>query len=253
MPSRAARPYHRGIVDEHQQPNQAASDGALKGDFTRERHAMVERQLVARGIRNEALLAAFRRVPREAFVPAEMRQYAYDDAPVPIGLGQTISQPYIVARMIEALELEPGARVLEVGTGSGYAAAILAEIADTVYTVERHEALANRARADLDQAGYRSVHVIHGDGTLGYAPGAPYDGIVVAAGGPAVPEPLERQLAANGRLVIPVGRSRRAQELIRVTRMSEGDFRREHLDLVRFVPLVGQAGWKADSDSTRNR
>jgi protein-L-isoaspartate(D-aspartate) O-methyltransferase len=227
-------------------PVQDAETGAGEGGFSRQRRLMVDRQLVARGIRDGAVLRAFRKVPREAFLPRRLRDFAYDDSPLPIGEGQTISQPYIVARMVEALRLHPGARVLEIGAGSGYAAAILAEIAAEVCTVERHASLAVEARERLERAGYASVKVVHGDGSRGYEPDAPYDGIVVAAGAPAVPESLRLQLAVGGRLVIPVGRTPRSQMLVRVTRESETGFRRERLDPVRFVPLVGEEGWSAE-------
>ncbi|MCO5296306.1 MAG: protein-L-isoaspartate(D-aspartate) O-methyltransferase [Fimbriimonadaceae bacterium] len=206
------------------------------------REAMVDRQIWARGIRGAALLRAFREVPREAFVPEEFAAEAYADAPLPIGEGQTISQPYIVALMIEALELHSGARVLEIGTGSGYAAAILSHLAAEVYTVERHGSLATDAAALFEELGYGNVHVLHGDGTLGWPEHAPFDAILVSAGGPEVPPaPLLEQLAEGGRLVVPVG-STRTQELIRLRRCG-GRFSREPLGAVRFVPLIGAEGW----------
>ncbi len=207
------------------------------------RRRMVEQQLIARGIRNSAVLAAMGQVPREAFVPPDMAQYAYADSALPIEEAQTISQPYIVAVMIEALELAPDDRVLEVGAGSGYAAAVLGRIADKVYTIERHQSLARAAQERLERLGYHNVHVRHGDGTQGWPEHAPYDGIVVAAGGPEVPEPLRQQLAVGGRLVIPVGPTRTLQELVRIRRLSQHEYRRESLDGVRFVPLVGESGW----------
>ncbi|HSG48281.1 MAG TPA: protein-L-isoaspartate(D-aspartate) O-methyltransferase, partial [Longimicrobiales bacterium] len=204
------------------------------------------RQMVAllsrRGIRDDRVLRAMGRVPREAFVPPELEEYAYEDAPLPIPEEQTISQPLIVALMAEAAEIGAGDRVLEVGTGSGYAAAVFAELAEEVYTVERHGSLAHGARARLEEAGYRNVHVRHGDGTLGWAEHAPYDAILVAAGGPDVPAPLLNQLAPGGRLVIPVGRTQREQHLVRVVR-TDGELVREDLGAVRFVPLIGRAGW----------
>lgn len=205
---------------------------------------MVHEQVESRGIRDPAVLRAMREVPREAFVPEDQREFAYRDSPLPIAAGQTISQPYIVALMAAALELAPEDRVLEVGTGSGYAAAVLSRIAVQVYTIERHAELAERAARVLERLGYDTVHVRQGDGTQGWAEHAPYDGIVVAAGGPEVPEALLAQLAVGGRLVIPVGPTPRLQELVRITRVSEDEYRREDLGGVRFVPLVGAQGWE---------
>jgi protein-L-isoaspartate(D-aspartate) O-methyltransferase len=219
---------------------------AKRRDLTGERHAMVERQIVRRGIRNELVLEAVRSVPREAFLPEDMREFAYEDSPLPIEEGQTISQPYIVALMSEALLLNGGEKVLEIGTGSGYAAAVLAQMAAEVYTVERYSQLATKAAATLARNGFDNVHVLHGDGTLGWADHAPYDGIVVAAGGPRVPEALKSQLKIGGRLVIPVGSSRELQELVRVTRVAEHDYEVEELLDVRFVSLVGADGWAPD-------
>ena len=215
-------------------------------DASARRRTMVERQIAARGITDERVLAAMARVPREAFLPEEMAEFAYEDTPLPIEADQTISQPFIVALMCEALELGPDARVLEVGTGSGYAAAVLAELAREVYTVERHEVLAALARRRLAGLGYANVHVLHGDGSRGWPEHAPYDGIVVAAGGPAVPPPLREQLAVGGRLVIPVGEEVHLQELVRVRRRSATEYATEHLGGVRFVPLVGEHGWRAE-------
>ena len=212
-------------------------------DFDRLRDEMVEQAIVARGVRSELVLNAMRSVPREEFLPADLREFAYEDTPLPIEAEQTISQPYIVAFMTEALALQGGERVLEIGAGSGYAAAVLARIAGEVYTVERHGTLAEKAAARLADFGYDNVHVLHGDGTKGWPEHAPYDGIIVAAGGPKIPESLKEQLKIGGRLVIPVGRDPKVQELVRVTRMSETEFRREDLADVRFVPLVGQEGW----------
>jgi protein-L-isoaspartate(D-aspartate) O-methyltransferase len=172
--------------------------------FAEGRERMVERQLVHRGMTEERVLAAFRKVPREAFIPADLAEYAYDDNPLPIGEGQTISQPYVVALMAEAARIGPDSRVLEVGAGSGYAAAILAELAKEVVTIERHGLLANKAREALQRLGYSNVTVIEGDGSRGWPERAPYDAILVAAGAPAPPESLKDQLADGGRLVIPV-------------------------------------------------
>lgn len=208
------------------------------------RERMVRDQIVARGVTDERVVDAFRRVPRDRFVPAEQRSAAYGDHPLPIGYGATISQPYIVALMTESLALPPDARVLEVGAGSGYGAAILAEVAAHVVTVETVAELAEMARRNLARYGDR-VEVVHGDGSLGWAAGAPYDGISVTAGAPSVPQPLLDQLAPGGRLVIPVD-SRGGQELRGIRRVADpgGDdrFDREVITLVRFVPLVGRHG-----------
>lgn len=200
-------------------------------------------QLRADGIRDTAVLEAFSAVPREAFVSAELEERAYDNAPLPIGKQQTISQPYIVALMTEALLLKPTDRVLEVGTGSGYAAAILAEIAEEVFTIERFQSLADGAEAQLRKLGYDNVYVIHGDGTQGWPKEAPYDAIIVAAGGPDLPQPLIDQLRIGGRLVMPVGDQREKQTLIRATKHADGEIKQEKITYVRFVPLVGLSGW----------
>ena len=215
-------------------------------DYSKLRERMVKRQIAGRGVRSERVLKAMRKVPRERFLPRGQGVFAYDDSPLPIGDGQTISQPYIVAYMAECLALEGGEKVLEIGTGSGYAAAVLAEIAAEVYTIERIEGLANMARTVLDGLGYTNVHVQCGDGTLGWPEEAPYDGIVVSAGGPDVPDTLKHQLKTGGRLVIPIGTSKAYQELIRVTRIAENDFQTEDLLSVRFVPLVGEEGWSQE-------
>ncbi len=207
------------------------------------RALMVERQIAGRGIRDAAVLAAMGEVPRELFVSEAYQSQAYDDTPLPIPANQTISQPYIVAYMLAALELRPEHRVLEIGAGSGYAAAVLSRIVREVYTVERHRKLAEYARARLERLGYNNVHIRHADGTLGWPEHAPYDGIIVAAGGPTVPETLRAQLAVGGRLVMPVGRSRRHQTLIRLTQVREGVYEDERLVAVAFVPLIGDEGW----------
>jgi protein-L-isoaspartate(D-aspartate) O-methyltransferase len=216
-------------------------------DYTKLRNEMVETQVAARGIRSPRVLAAMRKVRREGYVPSRLSRYAYADEPLPIDEDQTISQPYIVASMIDVLGLHGGERVLEVGTGSGYAAAVLAEIAGEVFTIERHEKLARTARERLASDGYAHVHVRHGDGTLGWPDAAPFDAIVVTAGGPSVPETLKRQLAIGGRLVIPVGEESERQRLVRVTRVDATRFDVEDLYAVRFVPLVGAEGWKEDA------
>ena len=207
------------------------------------RRRMVDEQLVARGIRDPLVLAAMGRVPREKFVSDRQAAFAYEDQPLPIGEGQTISQPFIVALMTQALTLARTDRVLEIGTGSGYAAAVLAEIAAEVYTVERLAPLAERARQRLADLGYANVHVLNGDGTLGWPEHAPYDAIVATAAGPHVPPALLDQLAIGGRLVMPVGAVAYDQSLIRVFRAETGDDRRETLEPVAFVPLIGAQGW----------
>ncbi len=198
---------------------------------------------MGRGISDSAVLAAMRQVPREEFVDPGMRELAYEDHPLPIAKGQTISQPFIVAYMTEALELTGSDRVLEVGTGSGYAAAVLSRIVDRVYSVERLEELAEDARRRLERLGYGNVVVLVGDGSLGWPEHAPYDAIVVTAGAPRVPTPLLRQLTGGGRLVIPVGPSSLLQNLVRVRRVGDDEVRYEELCGVRFVPLVGAEGW----------
>jgi protein-L-isoaspartate(D-aspartate) O-methyltransferase len=216
--------------------------GKLK-PFASLREDMVERNIVARGVRDELVLDAMGKVPRELFLPKNLREFAYEDSPLPIAGEQTISQPYIVAFMAEALMLKGGEKVLEIGAGSGYAAAVLSEIAAQVYTVERLGQLADKAAATLADLGYDNVHVLHGDGTRGWTEHAPYDAIVVAAGGPQVPESLKEQLKIGGRLVIPVGTDQRSQELVRVTRISANEYRSEDIADVRFVPLIGEEGW----------
>ncbi len=207
------------------------------------RAEMVKLQLAGRGISDPSVLDAFRAVPREAFVPDELAEFAYKDAPLPIGEEQTISQPYIVAVTLEALELTGNDRVLEIGTGSGYAAAVLSRIVREVFTVERRETLASSARERLEQLQYRNVRVFHGDGTLGWPAHAPYDAIAVAAGGPEIPKALLSQLRVGGRLVIPVGPDESTQTLMRITREGPETFREESLTAVRFVPLIGEQGW----------
>jgi protein-L-isoaspartate(D-aspartate) O-methyltransferase len=218
-------------------------DEITKSRFSKLRKEMVDSAIFARGVRSELVLHAMRSVPRERFLPAHLREFAYDDAPLPIEEGQTISQPYIVAFMTEASALSGGEKVLEIGAGSGYAAAVLSEIAADVYTVERHGPLAEKAAATLADLGYHNVHVLHGDGTKGWPEHAPYDAIIVAAGGPSIPESLKEQLKIGGRLVIPVGADLHIQELVRVTRIAKDEYRREDLADVRFVPLLGEEGW----------
>lgn len=204
---------------------------------------MIREDLIGRGIRDQAVINAMREVPREAFIDERLQEQAYGDHPLPIAEGQTISQPYIVAYMIEALQLDAADRVLEIGTGSGYAAAVLSRIVTTVHTVERLSGLAHSARQRLELLGYTNIIVHVGDGTLGWPEYAPYDAIVVTAGAPSVPKPLLEQLAIGGRLVIPVGASYDLQILVRARRVSEKDYRSEQLCGVRFVPLIGTEGW----------
>ena len=213
-------------------------------DFATERATMVEEQLRQRGIRETAVLRAMLTVPREIFVDPVYHPFAYKDGPLPIPHKQTISQPYVVAYMISLLRLGPDDTVLEIGAGSGYAAAVLSRIARAVYAIERHEGLVQYAQKRLDYLGYDNVTLIHGDGTKGYPPCAPYEAIVVAAGGPDVPVSLKEQLAINGRLVIPIGRDRRQQNLVRVTRRSDTEFEQESKGPVAFVPLIGEDGWR---------
>jgi protein-L-isoaspartate(D-aspartate) O-methyltransferase len=207
------------------------------------RELMLREHLLGRGIRDPAVISAMREVPREEFVAEELVRFAYEDHPLDIAEGQTISQPYIVAYMTEALELSATDRVLEIGTGCGYAAAVLSRIVAKVYSVERLARLASSARQRLAALGYTNIVVHEGDGTLGWADHAPYNAIVVTAGAPDVPNALREQLATGGRLVIPVGASTYFQTLIRVRRVNEHEYRSEDLCGVRFVPLVGAEGW----------
>jgi protein-L-isoaspartate(D-aspartate) O-methyltransferase len=202
---------------------------------------MVERQLEARGIRAPHVLAAMAEVPRERFVPERLAEFAYEDGPLPIGEDQTISQPYIVALMLEAADLAPGDRVLEVGAGSGYAAAVISRIAGRVYAIERHETLAKAAQRRVVELGYDNLTILAGDGSLGLPAHAPYDAILVAAGSDRVPEPLKQQLAVGGRLVVPVG-GESVQSLLCVTRTGEDSWSEQDLGGVRFVPLIGAHG-----------
>jgi protein-L-isoaspartate(D-aspartate) O-methyltransferase len=207
------------------------------------REIMIERDLKGRGIYDPEVLAAMREVPREEFVPAELAEKAYEDYPLPIDEGQTISQPYMVAYMAESLELAPTERVLEIGTGSGYSAAVLSRLAAEVYTVEHFAGLAASAGERLQRLRFDNIRIFVGDGTLGWPELAPYDAIVVTAGAPRVPEPLLKQLVIGGRLVVPVGPNHFVQTLIRVRRVKEEEYREENLMAVQFVPLIGAAGW----------
>ncbi len=212
-------------------------------DYDKQRRRMVDEQIAERGIDDARVLAAMASVEREKFIPPDLRDLAYQDGPLPIGCGQTISQPYMVALMTQALRLKGGEKVLEIGTGSGYAAAVLGEIAGEVVTIERKQELADRAREKLTEMGYANIHVIAGDGTRGCAEKAPFDAIVVTAGGPLVPQSLRDQLKVGGRLVIPVGSEETFQTLIRITRRTEDEYDEERLCLVRFIPLIGAEGW----------
>jgi len=217
-----------------------------------DRRLMVERQLKARGIGSPHVLATMGEVPRERFVPERLREFAYEDGPLPIGEEQTISQPYIVALMIEAADVSPGDRVLEVGAGSGYAAAVMSRIADEVYAIERHASLAESAQQRLLDIGYQNVAVLAGDGSLGLPDKAPFDAILVAAGGDKVPEPLKQQLAIGGRLVVPVG-GESVQSLLCVTRTGEASWSEDNLGGVRFVPLIGAHGrWEDGNRAASN-
>lgn len=220
-------------------------------DFEALRREMVELQVARRGVRDARVLEALRTVPREAFVPERLAEFAYEDTPLPIDAEQTISQPYVVALMAEALELSPGDCVLEVGAGSGYAAAVLGRLAEEVWAIERHQVLADQAAQRIERLGYSNVHVSQGDGTLGLPAQAPFDAIVVAAGGPEVPPALVDQLAPGGRLVMPIGPDPRLQELVLVRKDDRGGFSREHLGGVRFVPLVGAQGWSEEEAPQR--
>jgi protein-L-isoaspartate(D-aspartate) O-methyltransferase len=212
--------------------------GAGSADFVALRERMVREQIAARGVTDRRVLAAMRKVPRHEFVPERWRADAYEDRPLPIGHGQTISQPYLVALMSELAAVEPGSRVLEVGTGSGYQAAVLAELAGEVYTIEILEALAAEAEAALRRLGYAHVRVRRGDGWRGWPEAAPFDAIVVTAAPPEVPPALREQLAPAGRLVIPIGEEEQELEVHR--RTAEG-FAVRRMTPVRFVPMTGEA------------
>ena len=207
---------------------------------------MVRRQLARRGIDARDVLSAMEAVPRERFVPPRLAQSAYADCALPIGEGQTITQPYVVALMAQSMELAPTDRVLEVGAGSGYAAAVLGRLAKEVYTIERHAGLARAARGRLAQLACDNVRVRHGDGSLGWAEHAPFDAIAVAAAAPCVPQALREQLGGGGRLVVPIGPAGGTQRLVRERRIAPSEFRRDELAHVRFVPLVTDRAGPAD-------
>ncbi|NPV59181.1 MAG: protein-L-isoaspartate(D-aspartate) O-methyltransferase [Actinobacteria bacterium] len=210
--------------------------------YTKARKAMVRQQIAARGVDDPRVLEAMSKVPRHLFVPAHLADRAYDDSPLPIGEGQTISQPYMVAWMTELLRLEKDSRVLEIGTGSGYQAAVLCELAREVFTIEKIPELAREAERRLSSLGYRNFRVRVGDGTLGWPEEAPFDGIIVTAGAPSVPQPLTEQLAEGGRLVIPVGPS--GMQMLTVIERRGGGFTHSEEGSCVFVPLVGEHGWK---------
>lgn len=211
-------------------------------NYEKERRRMVDDQIVGRGIKDERVLAAMRRVPRHEFLPEAMRGMAYADNALPIGEGQTMSQPYMVAIMTELLGLTSTERVLEIGTGSGYQAAVLAELCSKVYTVERIKTIAEKARATLDRLGYQNVAIKVYDGTYGWKEMAPFDAIMVTAGAPEIPAPLVEQLKDGGRMVIPVG-ERFGQSLLKVIKTAEGTVTQRSIPCV-FVPLIGNHGWK---------
>jgi protein-L-isoaspartate(D-aspartate) O-methyltransferase len=215
----------------------------MEMNFEKLRNKMVEEQLIKRGIEDELVLKAFRKVEREKFVPDKNKKYAYEDGAQLIAAGQTISQPYIVAVMLEALEIKESDKVLEIGTGSGYAAALLAEIAAEVYTIERIEELALTARKVLSNLDYQNVKVKLGDGSLGWEENAPYDSILVSAAAPYVPEKLVEQLATGGKIVLPVGKRNKVQQLKQLTKKFNGKIKEKELEYVRFVPLIGEDSW----------
>lgn len=206
-----------------------------------ERNEMVENQLLPRGINDQEVLDAMRKVPRHLLIPEPLRNQAYNDSPLPIGHGQTISQPYIVAFMTQTLNLDHGDKVLEIGTGSGYQAAILSHITPNVYSIEIVEALGKRAKTDLTELGYTNVHLKIGDGYHGWEEYAPFDGIIVTAAPEKIPDPLIQQLKPGGTLVIPVGESGEVQTFMKVTKSGSGEIQKERLMAVRFVPMTGEA------------
>jgi len=216
------------------------------------REHMVTRQIARRGVSEPRVLAAMRAIPRERFVPENMREFAYEDNPLPIGEGQTISQPYIVAAMVEAAEVRPGDKVLEVGAGSGYAAAVLGQIAGRVIAIERHAPLAHSAAERIREFGYGNVDIREGDGTRGLPDEAPFDAILIAAGAPVIPDELRRQLAIGGRMVVPVGEADE-QRLCKIIRRTQDGFDESELGRVRFVPLVGEGAWTEDGSRAASR
>lgn len=208
-----------------------------------DREWMVEQQIARRGVKDERVLDAMRKVPRHLFIPPEARRLAYSDSPVRIGSGQTISQPYIVGLMTALLDVEAQHKVLDVGTGSGYQAAILGELAAEVHSIERHPELAEKAAKILTRLGYDHIHVHVGDGTQGYPPCAPYDRIIVAAAAPSVPDPLTHQLASGGRLILPVGN--RFSQRLEIWEKTRDELSHTSNIPVVFVPLIGENGWES--------
>ena len=211
-------------------------------DFLLARERMVQEQAVARGIQDPRVIAALRKIPRHLFVDLGIVNRAYDDSALPIGEKQTLSQPYMTARMVEALSLSGEEKVLEIGTGSGYQTAVLAELCFNVFSVEKIRVLSRKARALLDRLGYQNIALHVGDGTIGWSEHAPYDGIIVSAGSPSVPQPLLEQLGEHGRLLIPIG-DEQTQTLVRVSRRPSG-FHQEQLGECKFVKLFGKYGWR---------
>lgn len=208
------------------------------------RNYMVDSQLVRRGVKNAAVLESMRKVPRHLFVPQQLWSSAYEDTPLPIGQGQTISQPYIVAFMAEAAQIQKNDKILEVGSGCGYSAAVLSNLGKAVYTIESVKDLFNGASRRLTpEHGYDNVHVFYGDGSVGLSENAPYDAIIVTAAAPSIPRSLKAQLNINGRLIIPVKTNSIGESLFRVTKRAENVFEEEALLDVRFVPLIGKEGW----------
>lgn len=225
------------IMQDHSRPQPG-----VRPNFSRARTRMVDVQIARRGVRDKTALKVMRSVPREAFVEPGFEEFAYEDRLLPIGEDQTISQPYIVARMIEAAEIKPGERVLEVGAGSGYAAALLSRIAEQVYAIERHHSLGEAARDRWRKLSYGNINLCIGDGTRGWPEAAPFDAILVSAGSPTVPQALMEQLVCGSRLVIPEDESAGGQTLLKITRRIETDYVKESLEAVFFVPLVSQPG-----------
>ncbi len=215
----------------------------MQNSYEAQRKNMVEMQIRRRGIIDPATLQAMQEVPRHLFVPENLRPYAYDDGPLPVGSGQTISQPYIVALMTQAAEIAPGSIFLEIGTGSGYAAAIASRLAKEVYTIERIPALTEQAQVIINQLNYDNIYFKIGDGTLGWPEKGPFDAIVVTAGAPVIPESFLPQLKVGGRVIIPVGDAI-SQQLWRLRKLPDNTYFREMLEFVRFVPLIGKEGWQ---------
>lgn len=212
-------------------------------DYIQQRIELVEKHLKPKGIKDKKVLEAMLTVPRHIFVPEEYRDYAYDDSPLPIGKNQTISQPFIVALMIQELNLEGKEKVLEIGTGSGYAAAVISRIVEQVFTIERHKGLAIQAKECFTELGYYNIKIKIGDGTQGLVKKAPFEAILVSAAAPVIPETLSSQLAPGGIMMIPIGEKKGIQKLVRLTKEGEKDLEIEELDYVRFVPLIGEHGW----------